>query len=92
MYLRCSIVLTSLTSKAAFARMWLPVDDCGWDKREGSQTVLEDFSSGSVGNARTHTHTHLLLRRDHVCKERLSSRSGEQMKLIVSILVSVSHS
>lgn len=38
------------------------------------------------------THTHTILRRDHVCKERLSSRSGEQMKLIVSILVSVSHS
>ena len=62
--------------------MWLSVD-CGWDEREGNQAALEDSSMDLWG---THTLTHAQTHNVNMyVNERLPSRSGEQMTLIVSI-------
>ncbi|XP_078138376.1 coiled-coil domain-containing protein 146 [Centroberyx gerrardi] len=36
----------SKPERAVFVRKWLPLDDCGWDERGGSQAALEEPSLG----------------------------------------------
>lgn len=35
-------ILTIFTREGRVSRMWLSMDDCGWDKRDGEQAALEE--------------------------------------------------
>lgn len=59
--------------------------DCGRDERGGSQEALKEFSVdlwGTFTHKHRHAHTHKV---NVYVNERLSSGSGAQIELIVSI-------